>query len=258
VAQVFSASQMRIKLIARLMAEGVRDMFALLHGTIRKHGQQQQTVRLRSAWVNIDPRGWKTRDDMTINVGLGTGGKAQQFAQTMAIANVQKELIAAGKVNLVGDSELYNTAAELTRIMGHKSPGRFFNDPTAINPQTGQLLHPPPAPPAPPADPKLLAVQARAQTDQAAAAHKAQLEQQKAQNDAVHQQVKLQAEIGLAKIKTELDAKMAVLDAHLTAATEVRKTSRSYPPGARKATDGHHYVADPKRQGKYLLVVHHA
>ena len=75
VAQVFSASQMRIKLIARLMAEGVRDMFALLHGTIRKHGQQPQTIRLRNAWINVDPRNWKTRDDMTINVGLGAGGK---------------------------------------------------------------------------------------------------------------------------------------------------------------------------------------
>jgi hypothetical protein len=75
VAQVFSASQMRIKLIARIMAEGVRDIFALLHGTIRKHGQQLETVRLRNAWVNVDPRGWKTRDDMTITVGLGAGGK---------------------------------------------------------------------------------------------------------------------------------------------------------------------------------------
>jgi hypothetical protein len=75
VAQVFSASQMRIKLIARIVAEGVRDIFALVHGTIRKHGQQQQTVLLRNAWVNVDPRSWKTRDDMTINVGLGTGGK---------------------------------------------------------------------------------------------------------------------------------------------------------------------------------------
>ncbi|WP_249144415.1 hypothetical protein [Bradyrhizobium lablabi] len=75
VAQMFSASQMRVKLIARIMAEGVRDIFALLHGTIRKHGQQQQTVRLRNAWVTVDPRSWKTRDDLTINVGLGTGGK---------------------------------------------------------------------------------------------------------------------------------------------------------------------------------------
>src|SRR5229473_1245544 len=156
VAQVFSASQMRIKLIARIMAEGVRDIFALLHGTIRKHGQQLETVRLRNAWINVDPRGWKTRDDMTINVGMGSGGKAQQFAQTMAIANVQKELVTAGKINFGSDRELYNTAAELTRIMGHKNPDRFFSDPTAINPQTGQLLNPPPAPPAPPPDPKLM------------------------------------------------------------------------------------------------------
>jgi hypothetical protein len=223
VAQVFSASQMRVKLIARIMAEGVRDIFALLHGVIREHGQQQQTVRLRNAWINVDPRTWKTREDMTINVGLGAGGKAQQFAQLMALANVQKQLIAGGKSNLVGDRELYNTAAELTRIMGHKNPDRFFCDPTAVNPQTGQLLHPPPAPPAPPPDPKLLAMQARAQADQAAAAHKAQLEQQKAQSDAIHQQVKMQAEIELARIKAELDAKMALLDTHLKAATQQQK-----------------------------------
>ncbi len=258
VAQVFSASQMRIKLIARLMAEGVRDMFALLHGTIRKHGQQSQTVRLRNAWINVDPRNWKTRDDMTINVGLGSGGRSQQFAQTMAIANVQKEMLAAGKVNLVGDLQLYNTAAELTRIMGHKNPDQFFNDPAALNPQTGQLLHPPPAPPTPPPDPKLLAAQARAQTDQAIATHQAQIEAQKAQNAAIHLQVKTQSEIALAKIKAELDARMAVLDAHLKAATEPQKVPRSYPPGARKAGDGHHYVSDPQRPGKYLLVVHHA
>jgi hypothetical protein len=223
VAQVFSASQMRIKLIARIMAEGVRDIFALLHGTIRKHGQQLQTVRLRNAWVNVDPRNWKTRDDMTINVGLGSGGKAAQFAQAMALANIQKELVMGGKLHLVGDRELYNTAAELTRIMGHKNPDRFFNDPTAKDPRTGQLLHAPSAPPSPPPDPRLLALQARAQADQAAAAHKAQIEQQRAQNDAIHQQIKAQAAIELAKIKAEIDARMKLLDAHLTAATEQQK-----------------------------------
>ncbi|MGJ4915010.1 portal protein [Bradyrhizobium sp. HKCCYLRH2060] len=223
VAQVFSASQMRIKLIARIMAEGVRDMFGLLHGTIRKHGQQRQTVRLRNAWVQIDPRSWKTRDDMTIEVGLGSGGKAQQFAQTMAIANVQKELAMAGKINLVGDRELYNTAAELTRIMGHKNPGRFFNDPAAVDPQTGRPLHPPPAPLQPPPDPKLLAAQARLQTEQAIAAHKAELAQQQTHNDMVHQQVKMQAEIELAKIKAGLDAKIALLDAHLKSIEAAQK-----------------------------------
>ena len=245
---------MRIKLIARIMAEGVRDIFSLLHATIRKHGQQLQTVRLRNAWVDVDPRAWRTRDDMTINVALGSGGKAQQFAQTMAIGNIQKQLVAAGKSNLVGDRELYNTAAELTRIMGHKNPDPFFKDPAAINPQTGQLLNPPLPPPP---DPKLLAVQAKAQADAATAAHQAQLQQQKAQNEAIHLQVKTQGEIELAKVKAALDARMTLLETHLKAAIEAGKGQRSYPPGARKAKDGHHYVPDAQRPGKYLLVVHH-
>ncbi|HEX5509845.1 MAG TPA: hypothetical protein VFX37_15195 [Pseudolabrys sp.] len=206
--QVFSASQMRLKLVARIMAEGVRDIFSLLHATIRKHGQQAQTVQLRNSWVTVDPRGWKTRDHMTINVGLGTGGKAQQFAQTMAIGNVQKEMIAAGKTNIVGDGELYNTATELTRIMGHKNPARFFKDPTAVNPQTGQLLNPP-APPPP--DPKVQAIQAKAQVEQQSAAHKAQLEQQSAG-----------AAAQLAQLKADLDAKLLILDAHIKALAENR------------------------------------
>ncbi len=209
VAQVFSSSQMRTKLIARIMAEGVRDIFALLHGVIRKHGQQAQTVRLRNQWVNVNPRNWKTRDDMTINVGLGSGGRAQQFAQIMALANVQKEMLAGGKANLVGDRELYNTAAELTKIMGHKNPDKFFNDPQAKDPQTGQLLHPPvPTPP----DPKVLAIQAQAQNDQQELQLKAQLDQQKAKDAAM-----------LAQFKAEIDAKIKILDAHIATIEDARK-----------------------------------
>jgi hypothetical protein len=211
VAQVFDASQMRIKLIARIMAEGVRDIFSLLHHTIRSHGQQKQTVRLRNSWVDVDPREWKTRDDMTIAVGLGNGGKAQQFAQTMAIANVQKEFLLGGKAHLVGDKKLYNTAAELTRIMGHKNPDKFFSDPDATDPKTGKPLNPPQAPPP---DPKLLQIQAQAENDKQELALKAELDKQKAQHAAQ-----------LAELKTEMDAKLAVINAHLKAVESQNKAA---------------------------------
>jgi hypothetical protein len=102
-----------------------------------------------------------------------------------------------------------------------------------------------------------LAVQARAQVDAALAVHQVRLQQQKAQNDAIHLQVKTQGEIELARIKAALDAKMTVLETHLKATIEAGKAQRSYPPGARKAKDGHHYLPDTSRPGKYLLVVHH-
>jgi hypothetical protein len=230
VAQVFSASQLRVKLIARAMAEGVRDIFSLLHATIRKHGQEAQTVRLRGSWTQVDPRQWKTREDMTIHVGLGTGGKAQQFAQTMALANFQKELLLGGKAHMVGDDKLFNTAAEITKIMGHKNPDKFFDDPSAKDPQTGQPLHPPIPPPP---DPALLKVQADTQIKQqelqmrgqeiAAGAEiekqsderKAQIEAVQAQADIATQNQKIQAEMALAQQKFELEKELKLLDFQL-------------------------------------------
>lgn len=223
VAQVFSASQMRTKLIARILAEGVRDMFSLLHATIRKHGQQGQTVRLRNNWVQIDPRQWKTRNDMTINVGLGSGGKAQQFAQVMALANVQKEMIAGGKVNLVDDQALFNTASELTKIMGYKNPDKFFNDPSAKDPKTGQPLHPPVQPP-PPESVQVAQIKAQtdkekmgvqAQLDQQADERKAQIEAVQAEADMVTEQQKLQGEMALAQQKFELEKELKLMEFQL-------------------------------------------
>jgi hypothetical protein len=230
VAQVFSASQMRLKLIARNFAEGVRDIFSLLHHTIRSHGQEQQTVRLRNAWVPVDPRQWKTRNDMTINVGLGTGGKSQQFAQTMALGNFQKELLLGGKANLVDDTNLWNTASELAKIMGHKNPDKFFNDPTAKNPQTGELLHPPVPPPPDPAMLKVQAdkeikekelamrgqeIMANAQIDQQADERKAQIETVQAQADMATEQRKLEGEMALAQQKFELERELKLMDFQL-------------------------------------------
>ncbi len=208
VAQVFDASQMRVKLIARIMAEGVRDIFSLLHGTIRKHGQQKQTIRLRNQWVPVDPRAFKNRMDMTINVGLGTGGKAQMFAQTMALANFQKELLLGGKTNLVDDQALFNTASELSKIMGHKNPDKFFNDPSEKNPD-GTPKHPPPPPPV---DPKIEELKLKAQLDERALQLKSEIEKLQANADIATQDRKTQAEIALAEKKAQLEAELKVLE----------------------------------------------
>src|SRR5690348_3789363 len=132
----------------------------------------------------------------------------------MALANLQKELIMGGKAHMVGDDKLFNTASELTKIMGHKNPDRFFDDPSAKDPQTGQLLHPP-APPQP--DPKVQIAQMQMQGKQQENAQQFQLDQQRAQNDAVHQQVKAQTDAALAQFKAELDAKLKLFDAHMQA-----------------------------------------
>jgi hypothetical protein len=240
VKQVFSASQARMKLIARIIAEtGVRDMFSLLHATIRKHGQKAATVKLRNQWVEVDPRNWKTRNDMTINVGLGTGGKAEQFAQTMALGNFQKELLLGGKSNIVDDSKLFNTASAISKIMGHKNPDQFFNDPAAKNPDGSPKY--PPAPP--PVDPKVMAVQAKAQIDQQKAQSDKEHEAIQAQADIATQDRKTQAEMAQAQqdfqLKRELAIMQAQLDERKFIAEEARK-EREHQQKMELAREQHH------------------
>lgn len=190
--QLFTAAQARMKLIARIFAEtGIRDMFQLLHATIRKHSQEARTVRLRNRWVTVDPRNWKTRDDMTVTVGLGTGGKSEQMAHMMQIVSLQKEALLGGLTSMVQPINLYNSAKEIVKLAGKKDPDAYFTNPANAPPQAQQ------APP----DPKMIEVQG-----------KLQLERDKMTADQQHQAIKLQSDAALAQKKFELDAQMALLN----------------------------------------------
>jgi hypothetical protein len=191
--QVYNAAQARMKLIARIFAEtGIRDLFALLHATIRKNGGEAATVRLRNQWVTVDPREWKERNHLTINVGLGTGGKSERLAHVMAVINLQKEALGAGLSNLVSVQNLYNSAAEVVKLVDLKNVDQFFTDPRTQ------------APPQPRPDPKLIQIQTQAQLDQ-----------QQSQGHLAIQDRKTQHEAALAQQRFELDRQMALLQHEL-------------------------------------------
>lgn len=220
--QAFTAAQARIRLIARIFAEtGVRDLFSLLHAEIRRNGDQAQVARLRNKWVQVDPRQWKTRDDMTIDVGLGTGGKQQQLANVMGMIALQKEAVAAGKTNLVSDVNLYNSAKEYAKIIGKVDVESFFTDPAT---------QPPPQPAPDPAMMKVQAdmqmqqadmqmraqeMQAKAQIDAQALQMKAEIEKLQAQADIETNNRKVEADMMLAQQKFELEKQLKLIDAQL-------------------------------------------
>jgi hypothetical protein len=191
--QMFNAAQAKVKMIARIFAEtGIRDLFSLLHALVRRHGSRAQTMRLRNQWITVDPRDWKARNDMTINVGLGTGGKTEQLAHLMSLIGLQKEALAAGKGNLVSDDNLYNSAREFTRLVGLKNVERFFTDP--------RTQPPPQAAP----NPALIEMQL-----------KGEIEKTQAQADIATQQKKVESEMALAQQRFELEKQLRLLDAQL-------------------------------------------
>jgi hypothetical protein len=195
--QVFTAAQARMRLIARIFAEtGIRDLFRLVHATIRKHGDGAHTVRLRNEWATVDPREWKTRNDMTVHVGLGTGGKSEQLAHIMSIIGLQREALVAGKSNLVTDQNLYNAARQATRLVGLPNVDQFFTDPTTQ-----------PAPQGRP-DPEMIKAEAHAAQSQ----QQVQLTAAKQQADTQHEAARMQADAALAQQKFEHQQRMALLE----------------------------------------------
>jgi hypothetical protein len=323
--QVYNAAQARMKLIARVFAEtGIRDLFSLLHATIRRNGSQAATVRLRNQWITIDPRDWKQRNDLTINVGLGTGGKSERLAHVMAVINLQKEALAGGLTNLVSVQNLYNSAAEVVKLVDLKNVDQFFTDPKTQ------------PPPQPQPDPKLMQIQTQAQLDAQQAQGQLNMQERKAQRDAALAQQRFELDRQMALLQHELalrdqqfrhvqaavgaagggegaadgnagaaplvaslldtlrqmnapkrvvrDAQgrvshvepvpmaplaasplaVAPMPAAMPQMSPMSAMSPASPPrpgveppvpGARLARDGHHYLADPRRPGKYLRVV---
>ena len=208
--QMFNAAQAKMKMIARIFAEtGIRDLFALLHAVVRKHGSQPQTARLRNQWITVDPRDWKARNDMTINVGLGTGTKTEQLAHLNMVIGAQEKAIAAG---LVSPKNLYHSARELTKLAGHKNVGLFFTPPgTPPDPND-----PASAPIQPPSDPKAQEAQQRIELEKAKAAADGQLSAQKHQADQQmsatriaadtqfkHEQLKIEFELKVQQMNAE-------------------------------------------------------
>lgn len=130
---IASAAQGRMELIARTFAEtGLRDLMLELHSLIRKHSDKETAIKLRNTWVPVDPRGWKTRYDMTINVGLGTGNREQQMANLMGVMNIQKEAFQSG---IVTPENIYNAASKMAEIAGFKAPEMFFTNTKGKGPQ---------------------------------------------------------------------------------------------------------------------------
>lgn len=211
--QMFNAAQAKTKLIARIFAEtGIRDMFSLLHAVIRKHGSVKQTVRLRNKWVDVDPRQWRERADMTINVGLGNGTQSEQIAHLMTIIGMQKEALVAGKTNLVSDNNLYQSAKQMTKLVKLKDPDMFFTDPKD-QPK-----------PEPPVNPKLEEIKMKGEIEKLQAQADITVNKQKADNDYQVATRKAEADIAvqsqktqaeLAAIKTKLEAEIYAMNAEL-------------------------------------------
>ena len=206
VAQIMNASQQRIELVARTFAEtGVKELFKLVHYLVRTTLTKPDIIRLRNKWVEVDPREWKARKDLSISVGLGAGNKDQQLAHLMSIINMQKEAIGAG---LTSPEKIYNALAKLTQNAGFKNPEEFWVNPANMPEQEGQQQQPSEAE---------IMIQGQLQIEQQKADAQMMQEQERSKNDIIIEREKIVAQAELERFKAQLKAETDLAIAQIKA-----------------------------------------
>ncbi len=132
--------RMKVEAVARIFAEtGLKTLFLHIHELLLKHQNKAKVLKLRNEYVPVNPQEWRTRRNMTVNIGLGVGSRESKLVHLEAIWNKQSEMVQGGGMNLtVTPQNLYQTAAEIVKNADLRNPQKFFTDP-------GQQLAPPPS-----------------------------------------------------------------------------------------------------------------
>ena len=129
VAATVSASQLRLELTTRLLANGMKRLFSNILKLVVAHQDKPRTIRLRNQWVQVDPRSWDANMDVTINVALGNGDTDQKMQMLgMISAKQEQALTQMGPMNpLVTPAQYANTLRKMVELAGFKDASQFFN-----------------------------------------------------------------------------------------------------------------------------------
>lgn len=163
------AAMERVNLMARVLAEGpVKDLFWKIFELVCKHQDKPAMVKLRNNWVQIDPREWRNKFNMTVSVGLGTGSQEQVMKGAELILQGQQLALQAGMGDrVVTEQNMYATLHRLAKSVFPKDADMFFTNPQGL---------PPKQPPPPPEG--ILKAQIAAQSQQAVTQMQGQFDMQ--------------------------------------------------------------------------------
>jgi hypothetical protein len=125
-----NASQGRIELTARILAEGMKKLFKGILFLATTHQDKARMVRMRNEWVQIDPRFWDTSMDANINIALGNGDTNEKLQALMMIMSKQEQILQQlGPTNpLVTPQQFSNTLRKIVELSGFKDSTSFFQN----------------------------------------------------------------------------------------------------------------------------------
>jgi len=133
VSAMTTAAQGKLELVARIFADtGVSSLFKGILCLVCKYQQKERIIKIQNSYVPMNPREWHNEFNLTVNVGLGTGGKQEQLATMQMILAKQEQVIQQyGLANpLVNLKQYRDTLAKFINMAGFKDDTQFLNEVT--------------------------------------------------------------------------------------------------------------------------------
>ena len=209
VATMSNAANGKLELIARIFAEtGVKSLFQGIFRLLCKYQVNPRTLMINKKPMVFNPREWSEQYSISINVGLGTGSRAEQLATMQMILGKQEQILQGyGLANpLVNLKQYRDTLAKFIHMAGFKDASGFLQD---ITPEQSQQLAQQEQQKGDKPDPTIESTKILAQVEQQKAELKAQTEMAKLELE--KQQMELdnarkQLELQMQEMKIQADA----------------------------------------------------
>lgn len=216
--QAMDWANQRLETLVRIFAEAaMKPIMLKAHHLARTYVDVDRQFKIHGKWVIANPRDWNTRDDMSVDVGLGKNSKQEKIQALTAVLASQREALPYGLSNL---KLIYNTLERMTLASGVGPVSAFYVDPEGDDFQ----------PPEPTPDPAMIVAEAEKMKAEAEAQSKpqkiaadiektqseAQLKASEAENRAQLDQAKIEQEWQIVRQKKrELDLRERELNADI-------------------------------------------
>lgn len=191
----------KIELIARNLGNSMGILFRKILRLAVEYQEEPRSINVRGKWQEIDVTNLDPDMRVNIQVGLGSGDKAERIKARMGILQHQQQAMSMGLSDL---TKIYNNYDGLTRDMDIGDANKYF-----VEPKEGQ------GPPPPPPNPVAMQIEAKTKLDQANMQLKAQgqqadnqLKAQSNQIEAATDQQKLENDMILGREKIEMEAQL--------------------------------------------------
>ncbi len=129
--RLMTAEERIADMMARNFGETLlRNLYMLVHRTLRMNYQSQLTAKIGSRWVESDPSKWPARDDIEVLVGL-TGPERLRKMNTLSTILDQQVMVLGngGDGVLVNYSKIHNTLTDYAEMGNISHPDRYWIDP---------------------------------------------------------------------------------------------------------------------------------